>query len=197
MLCLFKNHITSFGLFCLLFLSVLVSLFLDTNVSALEISQTYTANTFVSRGDPIFTNCNDYNCLSQFKYLKIETTGNQSLNLQFYDIHGFWSYTTGLYVKFIILGLEDFNPNGTSKIGFNQNYTFSYDFTFTLSDSICPACPDPEPAPDPPDCPEVPDNPYDDKLDNITQAIYVATATLLVIYFFYCIYRMIIKGVKQ
>lgn len=197
MLCLFKNHITSFGLFCLLFLSVLVSLFQDTNVSALEISQTYTANTSVSRNDPVFSNCNDYNCLSQFKYLKIESTGRQSVSLQMYDIQGFWSFSLPLTLTYSIFGLNDFNPSGNSMIRFNSNITFSYDFTFTLSDSICPVCPDPEPAPDPPDCPEVPENPYDDKFDNITQAIYVATATLLVIYFFYCIYRMIIKGVKQ
>lgn len=44
-----------------------------------------------------------------------------------------------------------------------------------------------------PICPVVPDNPYDDKLDKIITAIYVVPATMLVVYFFYCIYRIIIK----
>lgn len=43
---------------------------------------------------------------------------------------------------------------------------------------------------------EISDTPYDNKLDQIIQAIYVCAGTMLVIYFFYCIYRMIIKGVK-
>lgn len=40
------------------------------------------------------------------------------------------------------------------------------------------------------------ETPYDNKLDQIIQAIYVCAGTMLVIYFFYCFYRMIIKGVK-
>ena len=44
--------------------------------------------------------------------------------------------------------------------------------------------------------PQVSETPYDDKFDKIIQAIYVCAGTMLVIYFFYCIYRMIIKGVK-
>lgn len=47
-----------------------------------------------------------------------------------------------------------------------------------------------------PVCPAIPENPYDDKLDAIKVAIYVVAGTILVIYFFYCIYRMIIKGGK-
>lgn len=38
---------------------------------------------------------------------------------------------------------------------------------------------------------------YHDDLVDIKRSIYVGSATLLVIYFFYCIYRMIIKGVKK
>lgn len=37
---------------------------------------------------------------------------------------------------------------------------------------------------------------YHDDLQDIKQGIYVCGAVLLVLYFFYCIYRMIIKGVK-
>lgn len=44
--------------------------------------------------------------------------------------------------------------------------------------------------------PQSSETPYDNKLDQIIQAIYVCAGTMLVIYFFYCIYRMIIKGVK-
>lgn len=38
---------------------------------------------------------------------------------------------------------------------------------------------------------------YHDDLVNIKKAIYTGCAVLLVLYFFYCIYRMIIKGVKK
>lgn len=95
-------------------------------------------------------------------------------------------------------------PNGFKVFRFRSiNYrdeladpNFSLTITFTENDpageSDCPVCPEPE---DPEPCPVVPDNPYDDKLDNITLAIYTCGAVILVIYFFYCIYRMIIKTV--
>lgn len=43
------------------------------------------------------------------------------------------------------------------------------------------------------ECPVIPDNPYDQKLDNITKAIYVCGAILIMLYFFFCIYKIIVK----
>lgn len=80
------------------------------------------------------------------------------------------------------------------------NYSFDLILTNTPEDYVdfissgedCPVCEECQ------ECPAVPENPYDEKLDNITQAIYVCAAVVLVVYFFYCIYRMLIKnfGVK-
>lgn len=50
--------------------------------------------------------------------------------------------------------------------------------------------------PEEPDCPEIPENPYDNKLDEIKYAIYAIGGVMLVIYFFYAIYKMIIGGTK-
>lgn len=44
-----------------------------------------------------------------------------------------------------------------------------------------------------PVCPVIPDNPYDTKLDNITKAIYVCGSILIMLYFFFCIYKIIVK----
>lgn len=70
--------------------------------------------------------------------------------------------------------------------------TRDYSFTFTLMESLpaadCPVCEECQV------CPAIPENPYDDKFDKIITAIYVCAATILVVYFFYCIYRMIIKS---
>lgn len=66
-------------------------------------------------------------------------------------------------------------------------------FVFKVSDDIddfasgsssCPECQV---------CPTIPDNPYDQKLDNITKAIYVCGAILIMLYFFFCIYKIIVK----
>lgn len=56
------------------------------------------------------------------------------------------------------------------------------------SEPDCPVCEECQ------ECPAIPENPYDDKFDKIIVAIYTCGAILLVIYFFYCIYRMIIKS---
>lgn len=69
----------------------------------------------------------------------------------------------------------------------SSNYSGS--ISLTISDSYFDSsCPPVEP------CPVIPENPYDTKLDNITMAIYTCAAIFLVLYFFYCIYRMIIKN---
>lgn len=64
-------------------------------------------------------------------------------------------------------------------------------YTITLTDSIGGSCSQPD---DPEPCPVVPDTPYGDQLNNITMAIYTCGGILLVLYFFYCIYRIIIKN---
>lgn len=72
---------------------------------------------------------------------------------------------------------------------FPVDVSFSFELllsnTFPSDCPICEVCQE---------CPAIPLNPYDDKFDKLIVAIYTCGAILLVIYFFYCIYRMIIKS---
>lgn len=86
-----------------------------------------------------------------------------------------------------------------AKSRFNSSIT--YDFSsfltinsFTVSDDIPSGGSSVDP--EEPDCPELPENPYDNKLDEIKYAIYAIGGVMLVIYFFYAIYKMIIGGSK-
>lgn len=86
-------------------------------------------------------------------------------------------------------------PSGFSFYSFSINTTsFLNNSTCTLTLSENPpsgSCPECEVCQI---CPVIPENPYDDKFDQIIRAIYVCAGTLLVLYFFYCIYRLIIKN---
>ena len=64
----------------------------------------------------------------------------------------------------------------------------TFSTVITISDE--PFISEPEPCPI---CPEIPENPYDDKFDNITRAIYCCGAVLIMLYFFFCIYKIIVK----
>lgn len=59
-----------------------------------------------------------------------------------------------------------------------------------LSDFVVSSCPEPE---EPEPCPPIPENPYDDKLDEIKTAIYCASAVMIMIYFFFIVYKIIVK----
>ena len=75
-------------------------------------------------------------------------------------------------------------PNGGLKNYSNSSFVdYIADYTFydSVPDFDCD-CPTPEP------CSEVPENPYDDKLDKLTKAIYYVPAVIIVIYFFYVMF---------
>lgn len=71
--------------------------------------------------------------------------------------------------------------------GVTPSFTFS-DFVLTISDVGSGSEPEPCPV-----CPVIPDNPYDNKFDAITKAIYTCGAVLIMLYFFFCIYKIIVK----
>lgn len=108
------------------------------------------------------------------------------------------------YISNYDFGINSLFPSRFNSATFNINYDYSsftslyftstnYPFSFTYSVilSVYPlnsSCPEPE------ICPVLPDNPYDPKFDEIIRAIYTCGAICLVLYFFYCIYRLIIKN---
>lgn len=154
-----------------------------------DLVKEFPAGSSVSSGTHMFPSCESVSCLSQYKYLIVES--------DFYS----WSCSNTLYFFYSDSGTKYFNYSCTStfsiySINFKPNLQYitisqlpnnNYAWKFTLTDDY-QSCPEPEP------CPVVPDHPYDDKFDNIEKAIYVCGAILIMLYFFYCIYRMIIKG---
>lgn len=203
MLC--KKYIGYFTLFCLplLFSCVFCSPVLAIEDLTGEISFDGDNTPPVTQEIICSSNCSDY------KYLIVETdldfnpavTSNARVDFGFLRANNSSMQTHGFYLRepFAIVDISVYmaNPNivkisaGQGAGQLNSGISGKLKWTLTDNYSSC-SCPDPEP------CPEIPENPYDQKLDNITQAIYIASATLLVIYFFYCIYRLIIKnsGVK-
>lgn len=70
-----------------------------------------------------------------------------------------------------------------------SNITF-FSIDFDISDSFTDFFPPSEPCQV---CPDIPENPYDNKLDDIKKAIYCCGAVLIMLYFFFCIYKIIVK----
>lgn len=61
---------------------------------------------------------------------------------------------------------------------------WSDDISYFIPSQECDVCPD---------VPDIPENPYDNKFDEVTKAIYVCGAVLIMLYFFFCIYKIIVK----
>lgn len=64
-----------------------------------------------------------------------------------------------------------------------------FEYTDNLSDWFS----DSEPCPEVTPCPPIPENPYDNKLDDIKKAIYTSSAVMIMIYFFFIVYKIIVK----
>lgn len=179
-----------------------------SNVSALDdISITLSpSSTLLNSSWNYWPDC-DYNCASQYNYLIVE----------FFDLNGnpvissdsSLSGSQSLYVcdrstsfsrffPYIVYSLNKSCPQYEQRSGFitnrvsgnivNSSVSAKLTLTDSLSSGDCPVCEECQV------CPAIPENPYDDKFDKIITAIYVCAATVLVVYFFYCIYRMIIKS---
>lgn len=126
-------------------------------------------------------------------------------------------YSSDVFYKLCSFGIYNSSFSGypifarSNYRNYSQSNVFSLTLTLTnsLPGSVCPEPPtatlniDSNGTYDVSDyseavvnVPQVSETPYDDKLDHLIQAVYVCAGTMLVIYFFYCIYRMLIKGVK-
>lgn len=178
MLCIKKSvYLSIFAFFAVLFGSCIIT---SKSVSAVsDFSGSFDNNStfpfyicYNSSSD--FPNCSDYNYIILTPHVS---------NSQSYQNFGFTSTTLRLPVfSQSIIGIAS---NVTNIQVSSFPYSGSFDFLLTDSYSSCPPV---EP------CPEIPENPYDNKFDEIKQAILIIPATALVIYFFFCIYRMLLKG---
>lgn len=175
MLCIKKSvYLSIFALFAVLFGSCIIT---SKSVSAVsDFSGSFDNNsTFPFYICYDFSSdlphCSDYNYIILIPHVS---------NSQSYQNFSFTSTTLRLPVfSQSIIGLAS---NVTNIQVSSFSYSGSFDFILTESYSSCPICP------------EIPENPYDNKFDEIKQAILIIPATALVIYFFFCIYRMLLKG---
>lgn len=187
-----KWHKILFGTFLLAFFSLVG---FSSSVSAVD-DVTYHISG-ISSGNPILPDC-DYSCQSQYQYMIVEYDPFLSNNLFSFKANfnnGQGTTMSNLFsYQASSVGYAIYDISWTaSRIMPDSTFTPSGGIDITLTNSIS-SCPDPEPCPEPEQCPEASDTPYADKFDNIEKAIYTCGAILIMLYFFYCIYRMIIKG---
>lgn len=199
MSCLIKKHIITymFFFFCFVFVSVLYS----PGVNAVaDLTGTLDSNTpantpLCNNNDQNLPNCSDYT------YVIFESSDPNLPSTGFWNIDLFYNIRLP-YSPYIVIKIDSRCNSVWTK---TMSYTYTYTFTnslgslpsgsITLSEngsydvsSYAEAVVDVPPS--------VVQGDYHDDLVNVKHAIYIGIASLFVIYFFYCIYRMIIKGVK-
>lgn len=194
-----------FMLFALLASCAFTSLYTADTYAVEDMTVTYQTNP----GDwvDVFPDCLE-SCLDQYHFLKIESSGSYgyaSLRIR-YDGSAITSlmYQTGT-TSYIGLPFDGHNLNLLMFAG----GSYGYPYTFTLMDSISSGI-------TPSGTLNIAENgsydvtqyaqvdvniqqevvyqDYHEDLVNINHSIIICAATILVLYFFYCIYRMIIKG---
>ena len=186
MKCITKSLLLStFALFAVLFGSCIIT---SENVSAVvDYSVTLDKDNltlpYYICGNSTGIDCSDYS------YLSVSfgsVSPGRYIRLYFEKV-GSWYQTSDFYTNlpFVIVDISNLDSNSQVSILPISNYSGDVTYTFMSDYSSCPVCPT---------CPEIPDNPYDNKFDEIKQAILIIPATALVIYFFFCIYRMLLKG---
>lgn len=190
-----------FGMFLLAFVSLFgVSLPVSaTNDPTLTLNSSY--QTFCDDSDQSLPNCSDYSIV---RFLNPDKVYSQYY-ARFYTLQQgtctdnsivTTSSSSGASISAFIEDVDySYDSNTICKIEVRARNTLEgHDISATLTNpeeqQTCPECEVCQV------CPTIPENPYDQKLDAIKIAIYVVAGTMLVIYFFYCIYRMIIKGGK-
>lgn len=90
-----------------------------------------------------------------------------------------------------VSGTLSFVP-GRLTVYSDNSFTFNVSFVGTFSDEPIPSDDDCD-CPEVPDCPPVPENPYDNKLDEIKNAIIMVGGVMLVIYFLFCLYQILVR----
>lgn len=181
---------------CLKKLIIGSGIFLPVLLSLLFVSPSYAiddySETVYQPSGLILQNCYD-SCIKQYKYLIV--TNDFNINNYFIAFKANFSnngYSS--YKSFYFSSVSTYNVIDISYIDsafFTDGSFPPINVTFTLTNTLGESCSEPE---EPEPCPVVPDTPYGDQLNNITMAIYTCGGILLVLYFFYCIYRIIIKN---
>ena len=193
MLCLNRSMKTGFGFsFLVLFSVFFFSIFLGTDTYALEYSVNITGNLIgICNNTNPSSSISGFAC-SDFTYMYFYSNSDTSSVSESIYL-SFGSYNRISVDMFPVL--TSIYPGNLSVFTNNFSYLPSGIDIFLVLTTENPFedCDCPEPPPVEP-CPEIPENPYDSKFDEVTRAIYTCGAILLVLYFFYCIYRMILKS---
>lgn len=119
---------------------------------------------------------NSYNC-GQYVIFNPNIFNIMNTKYSFYNFS-----PTSDYSNYYFTGTLRFNSSG-------QDYS-GVTFKIIKDEINCPEC---ETCPEPEPCPIIPDNPYDEKLDNINKSIIYVSASLFVICFFVCIYKIYLR----
>lgn len=119
-------------------------------------------------------------------YIGVGVDTNNYYNLNYLKTNAGTSYS---YKGVFSIPDKSYATYSAINIPANQSFTYTLVFSDTdpSSGGSCPECEVCQV------CPAIPDNPYDSKLDNITKAVYTCGAILIMLYFFFCIYQIIIK----
>ena len=165
-----KNLIIGFGIFLPVLLSVL---FVSPSYAVSDVSVTYNFTDTITSGQAIFPTC-DSTCISQYSYLiaTLDNAGGRYNNPSYIEIYLNNYYVMHFSFSRSTTDIQSLFIGSTPSLTFVNNTPFVFitnssmnpvptSITFTLTESLG-SCPEPEP------CPVVPDNPYDEKLDNIT-----------------------------
>ena len=167
-----------------------------------DITKTYQQNSTIS--GYIFDNCPVD--ITSYKYLIIQpsqvSSSNSGQNLQLV-VPSTNNGTTSFYIPvykgkyWLYEAFSDSfssDPNDSTKcVQINTDHTAKYDVTFTLTDSLpgeaqeCEECQECQET-------ECPVGEYHEDLTNIYGAIIMCGGVIMVLYFFYCIYRILIKS---
>lgn len=192
-------------LFSTIFLGSFVNSSGDASAVA-DLTTVYNASNYPSSETPLFPTCNDSQCLSQYHYLSWTATGNYSPASNF-PLKGFRGFND---VRIVVNGV--YLIDGSTSLTVPGLYMYgSQEFTFTLTEFYPnQGCSSPSgilsitsngtfdvssydyaevDVPAPPVF-----TPYDGKLDSLIQAVYTVGAVMLVIYFFFALYRIYIGG---
>jgi len=187
MLCL-KKIIIGSGIF----LPVLLSVFFVSPSYAID-DVIYNWDSTIGSTSPLYF-CDDSSSTlphcSDFSYLIYTGSSLNNFNYSIITLYNLSNSAGGF--RFIKTNSTIIYLTDISKAYLSLDNGLRYG-TFTLTNSLpgFSSCPDPEPCPS---CPIVPENPYDNKFDEIKNAIYIIPAVLLLLYFFFCVYNIIIKN---
>lgn len=200
-----KSHqVLSYFLFSLVAFFLFFLLGPSSSCSAASFDFTPTPDTIYSITDlgldftPHFIKYTVSSSNFSFYHFYIETSDNQTSNNPFnsnFDntifSHNYSPFGNSATSYSGVITIP-YYPNLTPVFRFRRiNSSITYNVTFTFLDTLdCPDCD----CPDCPDCPEVPDTPYGDKLDKIYHAILIGSATMLVIYFFFIMFKWYLGG---